>query len=191
MTTLIIHGLGGHAGIHWQQWLHDQLIASNHSETKKKYQVIMPNLPDSEHPDRQIWLETIKRTLDTENSKPSSDLVIVAHSLGVTTALDYIETISTPIKALISVSGFADDYEAELNSYFMAEKQINFNKVNQNLQQSFVFYGDNDPYVPQTSLKLLADNLKVKPIIIKNGGHLNTDTGYTQFPQLLEIIKEL
>ena len=178
MIILILHGIGGHAGIHWQRWLHDELAKAGH-------EVIMPNLPDSDHPDRKTWLKTVKENIKDINP---SDLIIVAHSLGVTIALDLIE--NTPVKALISVSGFAYDYGAELNSYFLKEKTIDFEKANRNLKQAFVIYGDNDPYVPQEVLKSLADNLKVKPEIIKNGGHLNTDSGYKTFPRLLEIIKK-
>lgn len=177
MTILILHGIGGYAGIHWQQWLYDELVKTGHK-------VIMPNLPDSDHPDRKTWLKTVKESIKDIDS---SNLVIVAHSLGVATALDLIE--NTRVKVFISVSGFTYDYGAELNSYFMKEKTIDFKRVNKNLKQAFVIYGDNDPYLPQEVLKSLADNLKAKPEIIKNGGHLNTDYGYKTFPRLLEIIK--
>ncbi len=177
MIILILHGIEGFAGIHWQQWLNDNLIERN-------YKVIMPNLPNSNRPDRKTWLKTVKEVIEGVDL---SVLVMVAHSLSVSVALDIIEQV--PIKALISVSGFAYDYGAELNSYFLAERNIDFDKVNKNLKQVFVIYSNNDPYVPQEVLKSLADNLKVKPEIITNGGHLNTDAGYKTFPRLLEIIE--
>ncbi len=177
MTILILHGIEGHAGVHWQQWLYDELI-------KLDNEVIMPNLPDSHHPDRKIWLKVVREII---KSTDSSNLVIVAHSLSVATSLDLTEKV--PIRALISVSGFAIDYGVELNSYFLREKVIDFNKVNKNLERAFVIYSDDDPYVPQEVLKSLAESLKVKPEIIPDGGHLNTDSGYATFPRLLEIIK--
>ena len=181
MTILILHGIGGHAGIHWQQWLFDQL-------TKKGNQVIMPDLPNPDRPNREEWLQVAR---DSVRKVDLKDLVIVGHSLGVVTALDLIEQANQKLKALISVSGFAKDYGAKLNSYFLKEKKINFNKVNRNFDRAFVIYGDNDPYVPQKTLKSLADELGVKPIIFANGGHLNADTGYTTFPRLLKIIKNI
>ena len=144
----------------------------------------MPDLSESSHPDRKVWLKAAQEII--KDIDPS-DLVIVAHSLGVTTALDLIEQF--PVRALISVSGFAFDYGAELNSYFLSEKTVDFEKVNKNFKQVFVIYGDNDPYVPQDVLKSLAEHLIVKPEIITNGGHLNTDSGFIIFPRLLEIIK--
>jgi len=181
MAVLIIHGIGGYAGIHWQQWLHDELSDSGNT-------VIMPTLSNADHPDRSVWLaELIKSVGDTD----PSDLIIVGHSLGVTTALDFVEQIASPVKALISVSGFATDYEAELNSYFLRLKHVNFDKVRKNIQQSFVLFGDNDPYVTQAALHEVATELRVTPIIISEGGHLNSETGYTKFPKLLEIIESI
>ena len=49
MNILILHGIGGKAGSHWQQWLHDELVKSNHN-------VIMPTLSDNDKPDRNTWL---------------------------------------------------------------------------------------------------------------------------------------
>ena len=180
MTVLIIHGIEGHAGIHWQQWLYDQLI-------KKGHKVIMPDMPDADKPDRNKWLKKTKQLLKDINP---SNLVIVAHSLGVTTALDYIEESGSKIKALISVSGFASDYGAELNSYFLEEKNVNWDKVTNNLKEAFVIYGNDDPYVPQDKLEEVAERLGVESIVIEKGGHLNTSSGFTEFPQLIEIFNQ-
>ncbi|MFC1600626.1 RBBP9/YdeN family alpha/beta hydrolase [Patescibacteria group bacterium] len=178
-TALIIHGIQGHAGIHWQQWLHDELV-------QKGYKVIMSDLPNPGKPDRKEWLEALmKLTVDIDFSK----LVIIAHSLGVTTALDLIEKSGVKIDKLISISGFVEDYGAKLNSYFMKDRDIDLQKVKDLVEKIYVIYGDNDPYVPQRVLKQLADGLGVKPIIIKKGGHLNTDSGYIKIPLLLGLLK--
>ncbi len=177
-TVLIIHGIGGHAGIHWQQWLHDEL-------TRQGSVVLMPDLPEPDHPNRQTWLTEIKTLLDGVNL---GQLTIVGHSLGVTTALDFVEQAASQINRLLAVSGFTEDYGAELNSYFLSEKSIDFHKVRDKLRWAAVVYGDNDPYVTQAALKYVADSLAVQPMVIPNGGHLNTEAGFTEFPQLLELL---
>jgi predicted alpha/beta hydrolase family esterase len=97
MTILILHAIGGTAGDHWEQWLNNELTRIGHT-------VIMPNLPHAEHPDRFEWLKTIKGYLkDIDINK----LVIFGHSLGVTSALDFIEQTSGNVKGLVSVSGFS------------------------------------------------------------------------------------
>ena len=183
MVILILHDIESKAGAHWMGWL------SNKCE-KLGHRVIMPDLPSPNHPKRGEWLKKI--FWETEDVD-LANLVVVGHSLGVTSALDFIEALKVPVKALISVSGFYRDYGVELNSYFLKDRYIdlNLNKVEKNVKSVFVLYGDNDPYVPQKELKALADGLKIKPEVIKNGGHLNSDAGYAKFPRLLEIIKSL
>lgn len=181
MTVLILHAIGSHAGAHWEQWLHDELTSQGHT-------VFMPQLPEAEHPNRATWLATVQNLVQDIST---NELVLVGHSLGVVTALDFIEHSPTDVRALVSVAGFGVDYGAELNSYFMRERVIDFTKVRQKVGKSFVFYGDNDPYVPQEVLADLAAKLDVAPTAIHNGRHLNTDAGYTTFPELLATFQAI
>ena len=180
-NALILHGIEGYAGIHWQQWLHNELVV-------KGYKVFMPNLPDSKRPVRRSWLSTARSVI---GEIEFSELVIVGHSLGVVTALDLVEAVSKQIGILVSVSGFGRDYGAELNSYFLKEREINFEKVKSLVGKVHVIYGDNDPYVPQEVLGELAVKLGIQPNIIPGGGHLNSDSGYARFPLLLELLEEV
>ena len=181
MAVLILHGINGYAGVHWQQWLQKELL-------KRGYSVIMPDLPNPEHPDRKTWLRIAKKVVKHVDPK---ELIVVGHSLGVVTALDLAESLDQPIKGLISVSGFSDDYGAQLNSYFIKEKKINFDKVKKHVGESSAIYGSDDPFVPQEKLKSLAENLETEPIVIAKAGHLNTEAGYIEFPLVLRIIENL
>jgi len=105
----------GKSGDNWGQWLKDELV-------HRSYEVTMPRLSDADHPVRQKWLVEITQSMQSIEG----DTIIVAHSLGVTSALDYLEKAIHPIKGLVSVSGFADNYGLELNSYFLEEKAIDF-----------------------------------------------------------------
>lgn len=180
-SVLILHGIGGYAGIHWQKWLKEAL-------EKEGMIVVMPNLPKADHPDRKTWETTVS---DIISKLEVEHLIIVGHSLGMVTALDAIEKLKQPIKGLCSVAGPCSDYGAELNSYFLKERHINFGKVRQNVKKTVIFFADNDPYVPQEKLHELANNLKAKPIMVHNGGHLNTEAGFTTFPQLLKEIMKI
>lgn len=182
-SVLILHGIEGHAGIHWQKWLKDQLTALG-------YVVFSPNLPEADHPNRKEWQCAVE---EQAGKVKSEDLIIVGHSLGVVSALDYIEALprGRKLAALVAVSGFAQDHGVELNSYFLKEKAIDFEAVRSRLEKAVVIYGDDDPYVPQEVLLSLAKNLNVSPVVVPKGGHLNTASGYTTFPQLLRIIQDL
>ncbi len=177
MNYLIIHGIQGRAGKHWQQWLHDQLLL-------KQHKVIMETYPHPDHPDRLEWLETAKKSI---SSVPTENLVIVTHSLGAVTALDLIENLNGTILGLVTVAGFYRDYGAELNSYFLSSRNINITEVKKKiLKNSVTVFGDDDPYVPQVELHALAEGLETVPIVIPAGGHLNTESGFVEFPLLLK-----
>jgi len=177
-TALILHGITGNSQENWFPWAKKELENLN-------WQVFCPDLPDTNHPDRTKWLNTVKDLL--KEIDPTS-LTIIGHSLGVATALDYLEQSAKPIQTLISVAGFYEDYGMELNSYFMAEKTIDLTVIKTRVNHIEVIYGDDDPYVPQQTLQNLALGLKVKSIIIPHGGHLNARAGFTEFPLLLDLI---
>ena len=180
MHVIILHGIQSHAGDHWERWLAHEL-------EERKHTIYMPELPNAGHPDRFEWLGYVKELLERA---PSGNLLMIGHSLGVVTALDFIEQSEKKVHGLISVSGFAEDYGAELNGYFMRQKDLDFNMINDHLGKSFVLYGDDDPYVPQETLGNLASFLDVTPEIIAKGGHLNTVAGYEVFPLLLDLVKK-
>ena len=178
-TIAIFHGINGFAG--WQKDLSKKLIL-------RGYKIIMPTFPNKDHPDRGICLKTVQSALKGINLP---DLIIIGHSLGATTACDYLETIKTPISKFISVSGFGEDYNEEINSYFLREKNIDYNKVVSNSLKRIVIYGDNDPYVPQKTMENFAAEIKADDVyVVENGGHLSTGAGFTQFPLLLDLVEE-
>lgn len=50
------------------------------------------------------------------------------------------------------------------------------------------FYSDNDPYVKFDVEKQFADTITDKQIIIKNGGHINSESGFSKFEEILDYI---
>ena len=50
------------------------------------------------------------------------------------------------------------------------------------------FYSKNDPYVKYEAEKEFADTIATKQIVIDDGGHLNSESGYTEFTELLKYI---
>lgn len=181
MKVLILHGLEGYAGIHWQGWLREQLLA-------KGYEVFMPQLPNPNIPERGAWMEAVNQALA---GVLGQELIIVGHSLGAASAMDYIELHQGKIKGFVSVSGFHRNYDAEATDKFMTDRMINIEKVKANVEKVAVIYGDTDPYVPQEALQRLAADLGVAPEIVPGGGHLNSEAGFVTFPRLLEIIEEI
>ena len=51
-----------------------------------------------------------------------------------------------------------------------------------------IIHGDDDPYVPVEHARQLSGFIDAPLHIIKDGGHLNAETGYTQFPEILDFL---
>jgi predicted alpha/beta hydrolase family esterase len=178
-TILILHGINGKAGIFWQSWL-----AEKCREDGGK--VIMPTLPDPKSPDRYEWLEAIITSL----SKVSQldNLWIVAHSLGVPSALDYLETIDKKIQGLISVGGFYKPYGLELNEEFMQVKKIRIDSIKDKVEHKYVIRSKNDPYVDQGALAELAEDFEANDFIIRDGKHFQHGRYVKEFPLINFIL---
>ena len=50
------------------------------------------------------------------------------------------------------------------------------------------YYSDNDPYVKFEVEKEFADAIANEKNVIKNGGHLNSESGYTEFKEILKYL---
>lgn len=61
-------------------------------------------------------------------------------------------------------------------------------EVKELAEEIVCFYSKNDPYVKYDTEKKFANTIATKEIIIDNGGHLNSESGYTEFKELLEFI---
>jgi predicted alpha/beta hydrolase family esterase len=181
MDVVLLHGIMSAPGAHWQAWLSDVLSSRGHH-------VDSPALPEPDYPNRQNWLNAIR---DVADQRHPEQLVLIGHSLGATSALDYIEQLDQPIKAFISVAGFERDYGSDLNGYFLRGHSVDFSKVRANVGTTFCIYGDDDPYVTKEALHQLSDDLRVTPTVVTGGGHLNTEASFTTFPYLLDIVENL
>ena len=122
------------------------------------------------------------------------ETILVGHSLGPAFILNVLEGLNKSVKAAFFVAGFVGNLNNpefdELNRSF-ADRVFDWGKIKENCRQFFVFYSDNDPYVPKEKAVELSENLGIEPILVKEAGHFNDAAGYTKFPALLEKIKRL
>jgi predicted alpha/beta hydrolase family esterase len=96
-----------------------------------------------------------------------------------------------PIKKAVLVSGFLhalwNETFDKLNMPFIQQKR-NREQIRKNAETFVILHWDNDPYVPMkeaTSLyKILWGTLE----IITNGGHLNQESDFQTFEDLLKYL---
>ena len=60
--------------------------------------------------------------------------------------------------------------------------------IKNNCRSINIIYSDNDHYVPTTKAVEMGKRLGVEPILIKGAAHFNSESGFTDFPFLLEKI---
>jgi predicted alpha/beta hydrolase family esterase len=51
-------------------------------------------------------------------------------------------------------------------------------------------HGTDDPYVPLKNVQMMSEKLEVEIDMIENGGHLNSESGYTEFEYLYRKIQK-
>jgi len=182
-NIIIIHGTGGNPNGNWFPWLKSELEKLGH-------RVFVPKFPTPENQSLENWLKTFEnyeQYLD-ENS------IVIGHSLGSAFLLNVIEKLERPIKCAFFIAGFTgllsnSEYD-ELNKTFTT-KSFDWARIKKNCRRFFVINSDNDPYVPLERGRELAKNLNTELIVVKNAGHINKESGYTEFKFLLEKVKNV
>lgn len=181
MNARIIHGTMTSPEGSWYASVSGQLGALG-IESK------VPTLPTPEHQSLRSWFKAFEDQCGNLNSGSA----IVGHSCGATFALRLVERLERPIACTILVAPVSGvlglpEYDV-LNSSFL-ESPFDWERIKNNAGKLFVLFSDHDPYIPQMQLQTLAEDLGVEPTIIKGGGHLNGEAGYTTFPLLVELVE--
>lgn len=178
----IIHGTEGSPQGNWFPWLKSELKTLGHT-------VFVPEFPTPENQSLDSWMKVFEDYFNVIDE----DTILVGHSLGPAFILSILEKINTPVKACFLVAGFIglldNPHFDELNKTFTT-KDFGWEKIRNNCKKFYVINAEDDPYVPLIKGKELANNLKTELITLKNAGHINTEFGFTEFPQLLEYIKK-
>ena len=79
----IVHGYQANTESHWFQWLADQMKPYG-------YNVEIVYLPDSDCPSFEAWYQAIQNSMQ---NNLNSETIIVAHSLGVISTLNYLTSM--------------------------------------------------------------------------------------------------
>jgi len=178
--VIIIHGWEGSPESNWFPWLKSKLEASG-------FEVQVPEMPNANHPQKDEWVNHLKKIVgDIDES-----LYIIGHSLGGITVLRFLEQLpeNKMINGAIFAAGFPQSVGIdEIENFF--DTPVNFSAIKNKAKRFIVFASDNDPYVPHENAKILERELEGELVMVPNGGHLNTDDGFTEFPLLLEKILE-
>ena len=91
------------------------------------------------------------------------------------------------VKRLVFVCGF-NNYLGINEEYDTVNRSMYFDNledIKQYCDDIVCYYSDNDPYVKYDAEKEFADTISTKQYCIHNGGHLNAESNYIVFKELL------
>lgn len=181
--VVIVHGTYSDPSANWFPWLKRNLLDCGMAS-------FVPRFPTPEGQSLNSWKDTFSR----EVGPLESNLILVGHSLGAAFILNLLQDASVAVKAAVLVAGFIGrldlpDYDP-LNESFCV-RSFDWEKIRNNAKIFAVISSDNDPYVPLAKGQELALNLKSPLILIDGAGHINAESGYTEFAFVLETIRRM
>lgn len=186
---ILVHGWSGSPAKDWFPWLSKEL-------KEKGYEVLIPEMPDTDHPVIEQWVGHLAKTV----GEPAKDTYFIGHSIGCQTILRYLDARRfAPMEQVggaIFVAGWFNlenmesDEERAIASPWI-EKPINPMKVKTVLPKSILIISDNDPYDAFEENKKKFKELGSEIVTLHNANHMTGEDGYIEFPRLLSEVEKL
>lgn len=120
----------------------------------------------------------------------NADTTIIAHSIAPVFVSKFLVQNSIKVDKLVFVCGF-NNYFGISPDFDEVNRTMYFDKIDRvkNFANEIVcYYSDNDPYVKFESERDFANQVSTKQYLIKGAGHINAESGFDTFE---EILKEL
>ncbi len=179
---LIVHGSFGSSFSNWIPYLREEIES-------RGWGVYTPDFPIGVGKQNyENWSKLLK--VYVEANIVNEDTTIFAHSIAPIFLCKFLVENKIHVKKLVFVCGF-NNYLGIDKDYDAVNESMYFNNladIKKYCDDIICLYSDNDPYVKYKAEKEFADTITDKQVMISNGGHLNSESGYTKFPQLLQYL---
>ena len=176
---LIIHGSFGSPFVNWVPWLRSEL-------EKENLVVYTPDFPTGVgYQTYDNWSRLLRTYV--EAGIINENTVIYAHSIAPVFICKFLVENKIRVKRLVLVCGF-NNYFGINDEYDTVNKTMyldNLENIKMYCKDIVCYYSDNDPYVKYDAEKEFADKISTKQYCIHNGGHLNAESNYSEFKELL------
>ena len=178
----IIHGSFSSPYSNWIGWLH------NFIEDERK-QVYVPDFPIGVgYQNYENWSKLFKYYLDL--GLINENTTIIGHSIAPVFISKFLTKNKVKVKKLIFVCGF-NNYLGINDEYDTVNKSMYFDNledVKQYANEIICFYSNNDPYVKYEVEKDFADKIATDQIVVPNAGHINSESGYDTFEDIVNYL---
>ena len=170
---LIIPGLGNSGPEHWQTYF---------EQSGDNFKRVIQHEWDA--PTCKEWVENIDKAITYYDP---STVVLIGHSLGCTTIAHWAKESGKVIKGAMLVA--PSDIENPVYTF----PAVGFSPIPTDIINfpTIVVASTNDPWVSLERATFFANQWGSKLICIGNAGHINTDSGFGNWQQGLEILNTL
>ena len=178
----IIHGSFSSPYSNWIGWLH------NFIEDEGK-QVYVPDFPIGVgYQNYENWSKLFKIYLDF--GLINENTTIIGHSIAPVFISKFLTKNKIKVKKLIFVCGFNNYFgiDAEYDAVNGSMYFDGLEEVKKYTNEIICFYSNNDPYVKFEAEKDFADKLGAKQVLLNNAGHINSESGYDTFEDIINYI---
>lgn len=182
---LLVHGSFGSPFSNQIPWLRNEL-------EKENLEVYTPDFPTGVgYQNYDNWSKLLK--VYVEAGIINDNTFIYAHSIAPIFICKFLVENKIKVKRLIFVCGF-NNYLGINEEYDSVNESMYFNNledIENYCDEIICYYSDNDPYVKYDVEKEFADTISTEQYCIHNGGHLNAESNYTEFKELLNHKQEV
>lgn len=178
-----VHGYTSSNDTEWFPWLKEQF-------NNTSVNVCIPKMPDSNNPCFEEWIGKLKSTI----TNMDENTILIGHSLGCVTLLQYILQENIKIKGAILVSGFIRENPMKVQTEGLSQfvdKDLDIEIIKELIPIKRVITAIDDDIVPSKATMSLANELEAELIVLKNGKHFIARDGYTEFPVLLKELNKI
>lgn len=179
---ILIHGSFGSPFVNWFPWLRSEIENRN-------LEVYTPDFPVGVgYQNYQNWSNLLKTYVTAEVLNENT--IIFAHSIAPIFICKFLIENKIKVKRLVFVCGF-NNYLGISEEYDTVNKIMflnNLTEIKKYCNDIICYFSNNDPYVKYEAEKEFADTISDKQVIIDDGGHLNAESGYIEFKELLECL---
>lgn len=178
----IIHGSFGSPFVNWVPYIRKNI-------ENKNGVVYTPDFPTGVgYQNYENWNKLLNVYLET--GLINENTIFFAHSIAPVFVCHFLVEHKVKVKRLVFVCGF-NNYLGIYEEYDNVNRTMYFDNlqdVKDYADEIICYYSKNDPYVKYEAEKEFADTIATKQIIIEDGGHLNSESGYSEFKDLLKFI---
>ena len=182
--TLILHGYGGNAPQHWQEYLYKHL-------TDAGVDVRYPRMPAPEDPELDAWLTVLDTSLRA--IPQGSQVTVAAHSLGCILWMHYAAAKNIPIQAdrvlLVSppsrtLADLPEEFAPKLAAFY--PPPLSAEGVALAGRETVIVASDTDDLTTYPQAQSTAKTLGIESFLMPGAGHISPYYGYGEWPWVVD-----